>query len=121
MGKKKRGHYCKACGRTRANEKFSGKGHRQHICKDCKRKGKRAYKPATSDYDREVNDLSKTIRNCMILYTQRSSFFLFEYEGERYITRDDFKSEIFLYEKNPVEKLVVEESLQMNQALMDVI
>ncbi|NLI93455.1 MAG: hypothetical protein GX434_15110 [Peptococcaceae bacterium] len=29
------GHYCKICGRTRANEKFSGKGYRKHICKDC--------------------------------------------------------------------------------------
>jgi len=29
------GHYCRICGRTRANEKFSGKGHRNHICKDC--------------------------------------------------------------------------------------
>ena len=29
------GHYCRICGRTRANEKFSGKGHASHICKDC--------------------------------------------------------------------------------------
>ena len=29
------GHYCRICGRTRANEKFSGKGHKNHICKDC--------------------------------------------------------------------------------------
>jgi len=29
------GHYCKVCGRTRPNEKFSGKGHRNHICKEC--------------------------------------------------------------------------------------
>lgn len=29
------GHYCKICGRTRANERFSGKGHKQHICKEC--------------------------------------------------------------------------------------
>lgn len=28
-------HYCKICGRYRANEKFSGKGHASHICKDC--------------------------------------------------------------------------------------
>jgi hypothetical protein len=39
MGKKKkkryRGHYCFICGRIRRNEKFSGKGHNQHICKDC--------------------------------------------------------------------------------------
>ena len=31
------GHYCRICGRYRANEKFSGKGHRNHICKDCAR------------------------------------------------------------------------------------
>ena len=29
------GHYCRICGRERANEKFSGKGHRVHVCKDC--------------------------------------------------------------------------------------
>lgn len=34
------GHYCKICGRTRANEKFSGKGHKKNICKDCSRKPK---------------------------------------------------------------------------------
>lgn len=34
------GHYCRNCGRTRANEKFSGKGHKNHICKDCSRKSK---------------------------------------------------------------------------------
>jgi hypothetical protein len=31
------GHYCRICGRFRANEKSSGKGHREHICKDCSR------------------------------------------------------------------------------------
>jgi len=28
-------HYCRICGRERPNEKFSGKGHRTHVCKDC--------------------------------------------------------------------------------------
>jgi len=28
-------HYCKICGKHKANEKFSGKGHRTHICKSC--------------------------------------------------------------------------------------
>jgi hypothetical protein len=31
------GHCCRICGRTRANEKFSGRGHRDHVCKDCQR------------------------------------------------------------------------------------
>ncbi|MCL4876212.1 MAG: hypothetical protein KJ064_06125 [Anaerolineae bacterium] len=38
MSKQKQsGHYCRICGRQRANEKFSGKGHRIHVCKDCQR------------------------------------------------------------------------------------
>lgn len=35
--KKRRGHYCKICDRYRPNEKFSGKGHKTHVCKDCMR------------------------------------------------------------------------------------
>lgn len=31
------GHYCKICGKYKANEKFSGKGHTAHICKTCSR------------------------------------------------------------------------------------
>ncbi|MFI3326977.1 MAG: hypothetical protein R3Y35_12535 [Clostridia bacterium] len=30
-----KGHYCKICGEHKANEKFSGKGHSNHICKSC--------------------------------------------------------------------------------------
>jgi hypothetical protein len=30
-------HDCRICGRYRANEKFSGRGHRTHVCKDCLR------------------------------------------------------------------------------------
>ncbi|MEE8429998.1 MAG: hypothetical protein V3S16_02000 [Candidatus Desulfatibia sp.] len=29
------GHYCRICGSTKPNEKFSGKGHRNHVCKEC--------------------------------------------------------------------------------------
>ena len=29
------GHFCRICGRLRPNEQFSGKGHRQHVCKIC--------------------------------------------------------------------------------------
>ncbi|WP_280120703.1 MULTISPECIES: hypothetical protein [Muribaculaceae] len=40
--KKQQGHYCRICGEYKANEKFSGKGHALHVCKDCmsrKKKG----------------------------------------------------------------------------------
>lgn len=29
------GHWCWVCGRILANERFSGKGHARHICKEC--------------------------------------------------------------------------------------
>jgi hypothetical protein len=29
------GYYCRICGRTRPNEKFSGRGHQTHVCKEC--------------------------------------------------------------------------------------
>jgi hypothetical protein len=41
MAKKKhQGHYCWRCQSYRANEKFSGKGHAKHICKDCSKEMK---------------------------------------------------------------------------------
>lgn len=33
--KNHQGHYCRICGEYKANEKFSGKGHARHICKQC--------------------------------------------------------------------------------------
>jgi hypothetical protein len=30
-------HWCKFCGRTQPNEKFSGLGHKRHICRECAR------------------------------------------------------------------------------------
>ena len=35
------GHWCWKCRRTRANERLSGAGHRQHLCQDCQRELKR--------------------------------------------------------------------------------
>lgn len=43
------GHYCRICGRTRANEKFSGKGHKNHVCKDCSGKSVRKAKKNSID------------------------------------------------------------------------
>ena len=33
--KRRQGHYCRICGEWKANEKFSGKGHAAHICREC--------------------------------------------------------------------------------------
>jgi hypothetical protein len=121
VGRKKRGHYCIGCGDTLANEKFSGKGHREHLCKDCKRKGRKVYAESTSDYDRKLHLLTKAIRNCIILYMQHENFFLFEYQRSRYIIREDFDSEIFVYQENTEQKFFVSEALQKNELLMEVL
>lgn len=61
MAKKKRqGHYCWICGEYKANEKFSGKGHTQHICKACMSKKNKGGEidpeipVADEDYDDEL-------------------------------------------------------------------
>ena len=36
---KQHGHYCRICKQRKANEKFSGKGHAAHICKECAKRG----------------------------------------------------------------------------------
>jgi hypothetical protein len=121
MGKKRRGHYCRGCGINRPNEKFSGKGHKQHICKDCKRKGNAAPPLSTSEYDRQRHYLSKAIKSCMIMYSEREDFFLFEFQKKRYITRDDFESEIFVYQKNRDQDFFVEEALYEYAPLLEVL
>jgi hypothetical protein len=46
------GHWCRICDRTRANERFSGKGHKKHICKDCAKKPKEEID--SIDQEREI-------------------------------------------------------------------
>jgi len=58
MGRKKkyRGHFCWACGRIRANERFGGGGHAHHVCRDCQKLGKEEleYRQASRDLGRLV-------------------------------------------------------------------
>jgi DNA replicative helicase MCM subunit Mcm2 (Cdc46/Mcm family) len=56
------GHYCRICGRERANERFSGKGHAAHVCKDCAREQKakaRREKATRKLVDSQTNDIQK--------------------------------------------------------------
>lgn len=121
MGRE-RGNYCIECGDFLPNEKFSGSGHRKHLCKDCNRKGKKVNSESTSDFDRKLHQLSKAIRNCMIVYMRYESFFLFEYQSVRYIiVGDEFSSEIFEYRRDKEQKFFVSEKLQKSEVLMEVL
>jgi len=50
------GHYCWVCGRRRPNEKFSGRGHARHVCRECAKlgAGEIAYRQALRDLQRCV-------------------------------------------------------------------
>ena len=48
------GHYCWVCDRRRPNEKFSGRGHARHVCRECARLGAEelAYRQNLRDLER---------------------------------------------------------------------
>ena len=50
------GHYCWACDRRRPNERFSGRGHARHLCRDCARLGAEelTYRQVLRDLERCV-------------------------------------------------------------------
>jgi hypothetical protein len=119
--RKKRGHFCKGCGGFLHNEKFSGRGHREHLCKECKKAGKLVSTESNSDYNRNFHLLSKAIRNCMIVYMEYESFFLFEYQNSRYIIGDDLSSDLYVYQGDKEQKFLVSEKLQKSEVVMEVL
>lgn len=58
------GHFCWCCGRVRANERFSGRGHARHLCRDCRKLGPEelAYRQAVRNIERLVTFGSGLIR-----------------------------------------------------------
>lgn len=48
------GHYCWSCDRRRPNQKFSGRGHARHLCRDCAKLGveELAYRQALRNLER---------------------------------------------------------------------
>lgn len=51
---RKRGHYCWCCQRRRPNERFSGRNHGRHFCRECARlpAEEREYRQGERDIDR---------------------------------------------------------------------
>ncbi len=70
MRSKKRGHCCKGCDDFLPNEKFSGRGHHEHLCKECKKAGTLISTETNPNYDRNFHRLSNAIKNCMIIFIE---------------------------------------------------
>ncbi len=68
-------HYCRICDRHRANEKFSGKGHATHICKDCMRlpREKRKHIEDREDISNILNQSNISEKNLARLVTLTAS------------------------------------------------
>lgn len=67
------GHYCRICGRTRSNEKFSGKGHKNHVCKDCSGKSSKKLQESTLNEDvQTVEDLDLLFE--VLIHSEEISF-----------------------------------------------
>lgn len=98
MSKKQKGHYCYGCGENLSNEKFSGKGHKQHICKECKKEGIHKIEQASSHEKHNEHYYMKKVKNILHLFHQNEVFLLFEYEGRKYIMETEHDFDIFQYQ-----------------------
>ncbi|MGD9569921.1 MAG: hypothetical protein AB7V48_16680 [Sedimentibacter sp.] len=90
------GHYCRICGRTRANEKFSGKGHKNHVCKDCS--GKSSRKANRNSSNESFASETTLLLNDMIIqsesmYTDKGNWF-FEIDFEKQNIDDENNDEL---------------------------
>lgn len=75
-GKREKGHYCKICGCHKANEKFTGKGHANHICKECQQ--------LSAAQQSEQQKLNRLERIAMRLYPSKDEL----NQLERYAKKD---------------------------------
>lgn len=78
------GHYCRICGRTRANEKFTGKGHKNHICKDCTRESGRKPKEEYAEANPSI------IEDYAILLSEDENLETEDYLYELELNEEDF-------------------------------
>ena len=89
------GHYCWACDRRRANEKFSGRGHARHLCRDCAK---------LSDEELSYRQALRDLQRCVT------------WAGN--IPRKHHKSfEKFMHHEDPKIRTLVEELLEGNRAM----
>lgn len=64
--KKHSGHYCWSCDRYRANERFNGRGHGRHLCRDCQKLGaaELTYRQHVRNIERCLTDEGTVRRKC---------------------------------------------------------
>jgi hypothetical protein len=62
MTKRRRGHFCWSCGRSRPNESFSGRGHARHVCRECSKLGRDEL-----EYRQAIQNVDRALRSSYLL------------------------------------------------------
>ncbi|HQU42561.1 MAG TPA: hypothetical protein PK867_07095 [Pirellulales bacterium] len=75
-----RGHYCWSCDRYRANERFSGRGHARHLCRECAKLG-----PEELSYRQHVRNIERCLTYEGLVRRKRRSFV------EQFLGHDDLR------------------------------
>lgn len=121
MGKKRSGHYCIRCSQYRTNEKFSGKGHKQHICKNCKRKGK-ANDPII---EVEGNPYQKQLKVKLKANTEYAGYIFFDINGKKHVIYDfdeiTFETFSYIYKYNKQLNPPFELTKELNDNMVDIL
>lgn len=119
--KKRRGHYCWGCDSHKSNESFSGRGHRNHLCKKCKSQGitKRPKKeewvfelPKTppNPYSKKIRLIDSIVVGATVdgYSEDAKDFWFFKLYGAIYVLVEKF---VFKYQPNEEQKYVYMDGL----------
>ncbi|MTH54257.1 hypothetical protein GKZ89_12670 [Bacillus mangrovi] len=77
------GHYCWICMEDKPNEKFSGKGRRQHICKSCRKMGP-DFINELKESQRRAQHYENKVKSGCIYQIDKTEFYLFTYNDQTY-------------------------------------
>jgi hypothetical protein len=121
-GELKVGHYCIICNEIKANEKFSGKGHRRHICKNCSKKGTQ-YLNEFKESQRRVQHYINNVKSISMLYIEGEQYSIFKYKDSIYVAEGEQEElgDVYFYIKKENEFLYSEEfskSWDIREALL---
>lgn len=97
-------HYCKICQTYKADEKFSGKGHKSHICKACKGKSlpkkEKSIKPIKNPFMKAI----KIIEVITFEFDPRI-LILFKRGSSEYVAyRDEYNRDYVIFQFNKKEE-----------------
>jgi hypothetical protein len=124
MGKKKRqGHYCWGCDTYKSNESFSGKGHRNHLCKKCKAAGV-TKRPESDDFiidkPQKHNPFMKSLKIAEVMFVEAEEFIFFQRGGQLYVWMPEDESLILSINLKQEQQIGIPDNLVKEDNIDDI-